>query len=91
MMASLLPAIVYLLCLATSLTCAGLLGRMYWRSGMRLLFWSSACFAFLALNNLVVIVDMLVLPDVDLQVLRLTLSFAAVSVLLFGFTWEIEE
>ncbi|RZI73310.1 MAG: hypothetical protein EOP13_12415 [Pseudomonas sp.] len=90
-MAPVIPAIVYILCLATSITCAGLLGRMYWRNGMRLLLWSAVCFACLALNNFVVILDMLVFPNVDLQVVRLGLSLAAVSVLLFGFTWDIEE
>ena len=85
------PAIVYLLCFATSATCALLLGRSYRRSGMRLLLWSAACFALLALNNLFVIVDLLLIESIDFQLVRLALSLGAVGVLLFGFIWDMEE
>ena len=33
----------------------------------------------------------LVLPDVDLAIPRLSLSLAAVAVLLFGFIWDLEQ
>ncbi len=85
------PAIVYLLCFATSATCALLLGRSYRRIGMRLLLWSAACFALLALNNLFVIVDLLLIESIDFQLVRLALSLGAVGVLLFGFIWDLEE
>ena len=90
-MASYLPAAVYLLCFATSSLCAVMLGRSYRRSGAHLLFWSAACFALLALNNLVVIFDLIVIQSVDLQLLRTLLSLAAVSTLLFGFVWNGED
>jgi len=85
------PTLVYSLCFLTSSACALLLARSYRRSGARLLLWSALCFMFLALNNLVVILDLLVLSDVDLRVTRLALSLAAISVLLFGFIWDLEE
>jgi hypothetical protein len=85
------PAAVYLLCFLTSGACAFLLARNYRRTGTRMLMWSALCFAFLALNNAVVFIDALVLPDIDLAVPRLGLSLAAVAVLLFGFIWEVEE
>lgn len=85
------PTIVYLLCFLTSSACAWLLGRSYRRSGARLLLWSSLCFLLLAGNNLMVAIDMLVLPDVDLRLHRLLLALAAVSILLFGFIWDLEE
>ena len=85
------PAIVYLLCFATSAACALLLGRSYRRSGMRLLLWSALCFALLAANNLFVIVDLLLIRDVDFGLMRLLLSLAAVAVLLFGFIWDMEQ
>jgi hypothetical protein len=85
------PAAVYILCFLTSSACAYLLARNYRRTGTRMLMWSALCFGFLALNNAVVFVDALVLPGVDLSILRLSLSLAAVSVLLFGFIWEAEE
>ena len=90
-MQQLFPAIVYSLCFFTSATCAWLLGRSYWRSRARLLLWSSVCFLLLAGNNLLLAVDMLVVPQVDLRIFRLGLSLAAVSVLLFGFIWDLEE
>lgn len=85
------PAIVYLLCFATSAACALLLARSYRRSGMRLLLWSASCFALLAANNLFVIVDLLLIHDIDLGLVRLLLALAAVAVLLFGFIWDMEE
>ena len=82
---------VYLLCLVTSIACAVLLARSYTRTRARLLLWSSLCFAFLALNNLVVVVDILVFPTaVDLSLVRLSVSLLAVGVLLYGFIWESE-
>lgn len=86
------PSAVYLLCFLTSSACAWLLARSYWRSGARLLLWSALCFVFLGLNNLVVVIDLVLLPEaVTLQTLRLLLSLGAVLVLLFGFIWDLEE
>jgi hypothetical protein len=86
-----LPAAVYVLCFATSLVCAIMLGRSYRRSRASLLFWSSVCFVLLAINNLVMVFDMLVIASVDLQLPRLVVSLAAVGTLLFGFIWNGED
>jgi len=87
-----IAAAVYLLCFATSLVCAAMLGRSYRRSAAKLLFWSSACFGLLALGNLVMVLDLLVIGDtIDLQIPRLLLNLAAVSTLLFGFIWNGED
>jgi hypothetical protein len=56
----------------------------------RLLFWSSACFALLTLNNVLLIVHKLVFPEVNLRLWRLVAAFCAVCVLLFGLIWEEE-
>jgi hypothetical protein len=85
------PAAVYLLCFLTSAACALLLGRGYRRTGTRLLLWSALCFLFLAGNNLLVVLDLLMWPDRDLRLARHALSAAAVGVLLFGFIWDLEE
>ena len=90
-MRDLLAASVYLLCFGTSTICAVLLGRSYRCTRARLLMWSSLCFVFLALNNLFVVVDLLIIPNVRLQIPRLALSFFAVFVLLFGLIWDLEE
>jgi len=85
------PTAVYLLCFGTSSACALLLARSYLRTGIRFLLWSAICFVLLAGNNLMVVIDLLVLPDIDLQVTRLAFSAAALTVLLFGFTWDLKE
>lgn len=90
-MAEIFPATVYVLCLITSASCAWLLGRSYARAGNRLLLWSSICFGFLALNNLVLVLDLIVWPEADLRLARLALSLAAVSSLIWAFVWEVED
>ena len=86
-----LPSLVYGLCFLTSTLCAVLLTRSSLRSGLRLLLWSALCFILLGLNNLVVVFDMIVLPDHDLRLLRLILALGAILVLLYGFIWERED
>jgi hypothetical protein len=84
-------AAIYLLCLVTSAGCAYLLVRSYRETRTRLLLWSALCFVLLALNNLLVFIDLVLLPvTIDLIPLRQLASLAAVGVLLFGFVWESE-
>lgn len=90
-MDDLFPTAVYTLCFLTSTACAWLLGRSYRRTGARLLLWSGACFGLLAANNLLLVVDLLIFKDVDLRLGRLLLGMAAVSVIIFGFIWDLWE
>jgi hypothetical protein len=90
-MTELFPTVVYVLCFVTSLVCAWMLGRSYVRSGTRLLLWSAICFGFLALNNLVLVLDLVVWPRLDLKLARALLALAAASSLIWGFVWEVEE
>jgi hypothetical protein len=91
-MGDVFPAVVYILCFLTSAACAWLLGRSYSDNRNRLLFWSSVCFALLALNNLALILDLVVFPQlIDLRLARLTLALAAVVSIIWGFVWESEE
>jgi len=85
------PTGVYLLCLATSNLCAGLLLRAYFKTRSRLLLWTAVSFVFLALNNLCLVADMVVFPDVYLTPLRQATAVLAVAVLLYGFIWEVER
>lgn len=85
------PTVVYSLCFLTSSACAWLLGRSYSRTGARLLLWSSLCFVLLGANNLLLVVDLLVFPALDLRLGRLLLALAAASVLIFGFVWDLER
>jgi hypothetical protein len=80
--------LLFLLCIATSVTCMWLLYRGWRRTGTRLLFWSALCFVGLAVNNLLVFIDLVLVPQTDLRPLRLLASLAAVLVLLWGLIWE---
>lgn len=87
---SALATTVYALCFVTSTVCGGLLVRSFLRNRTRLLLWSAACFVLLALNNLLVVIDLVFLPAVDLSPFRVIASLAAASTLLFGFVWEVD-
>lgn len=80
--------LLYLLCFLTSLSCCLLLIRSYRRTGSRVLLWTAACFVLLAVDNLLVVLDLIVLTNVDLSVLRLLVTLFAVSTLLVGFMRE---
>ena len=79
---------VYLLCFLAASLCAVMLGRSFHRTRTGLLFWSTLCFSMLALNNLVLVLDLVILPQWDLASLRCLLSLAAIATLLFGFIWN---
>jgi hypothetical protein len=80
---------VYLLCAATSIVCALLLFRAYRDQRTRLLLWSTLCFAFLTLNNILLFVDLIVVPyTVDLSLWRSSTALVGVALLLFGLIWE---
>jgi hypothetical protein len=79
---------VYLLCAATALACGILLVRGYRRSRTRLLLWSGLFFMFLTAENLVLFIDLIVIPEVDLLAVRRGLGLVGVAVLLYGLIWE---
>jgi hypothetical protein len=83
-----LAIIVYILCAATSALCAVLLLRGYSKSRSRLLFWSGLCFVGLALNNTLLVVDVRVVPNIDLSVWRTIPALIGVSLLVYGLVWE---
>ena len=84
-----MASVIYSLCALTSLACCVLLWRAWRRGGNRLLFWSALCFAGLAVNNLLLVIDKVILPtQVDLQTWRLASGLLSVSLLLFGLVWE---
>lgn len=80
--------LVYLLCALTSILCGFLLFRGYRESRTKLLLWSSICFAGLALNNVLLVLDLLLVPQVDLSILRSSIALLALFALLFGLVWE---
>lgn len=80
--------IVFVLCTLTSLACAVLLLRGYQRSRVRLLLWSGLCFAAFVLNNALLIVDLRVVPTIDLSTWRIGTAFVGVCFLLYGLIGE---
>lgn len=81
---------VFLLCAATSLACAVLLLRGYARNRVPLLLWSSLCFVGLAVNNVLLVVDLVVIPGRDLLTIRHTSALVALALLVFGLVWDSE-
>ena len=79
---------VYLLCAATSIVCGVLLLRGYHVSGTRLLFWASLCFLGLAINNVILFIDLIVLPEIDLFWWRTAPAVAGMLVLMYGLIAE---
>lgn len=83
-----MPGAVYLLCAATCLACCVLLLRGYRRTSVRLLLWSGLCFAGLAADNLVLYIDQMVMPQVDLTLVRKLPGLIGLSLLLYGLVWD---
>jgi hypothetical protein len=79
---------IYALCALTSLFCAALLIRSYAKNRLRLALLSCLCFSGLALNNVLLFVDLVVTPDVDLGVLRGGIAVAALLLLVVGLVLE---
>ena len=58
------------------------------RSRTRLLLWSGLCFVGLVVNNVVLLLDLVIFPNVDLSLARGTIALASVAMLLYGLIWE---
>lgn len=76
--------IVYTLCALTSIGCALLLIRAYRRVKQPLLFWSALCFSGLAINNVLLFLDLLVVRDISLALPRAIVSFSSVGLFVHG-------
>lgn len=85
-----MAATIYVLCALTAFVCAFLILRSYRRTRHRLLLWSGLSFAGLFLNNLILIGDELLFPNVDLSTARLLIGLLALLPLLYGLIWEQE-
>jgi hypothetical protein len=79
---------VYALCAITSVVCAVLLLRGYRSGRTRLLFWASLCFVGFAVNNILLFVDLILLPRVDLFLWRTVPALVGVMLLIYGLIWE---
>ena len=83
-----MAAAVYVLCALTSLVCAVLLLRAYQARGVRLLLWSGLAFVGFTLGNVMLVVDMVVLPQRDLALFRSVPVLVGLAVLIYGLVWD---
>lgn len=83
-----MAAAIYVLCSLTALACFGLLLRAWRRTRAAFLFWCALCFAGLAANNVILVVDKLLLPGVSLALPRLAIALVATLLLVYGLVSE---
>lgn len=79
---------VYVLSALTSLAVAILLLRGYGKSRARLLLWSGLCFAGITLNNILLIVDFLTGPELDLSTIRSVPALLGLLILIYGMIFD---
>lgn len=83
-------AAVYILGSLVVCLCAIMLLRAYTKAKRRLLLWSGLCFVGLTISNLLVFIDLVMIPDLNLYPLRLWTAAIATMLLVFGLIWESE-
>lgn len=82
--------LIYGLCTLLSTVIAIMLWRQHRRSPTRMIYWTALCFSGLALGNLLLVVDKLVFAELDLRLLRHSVSLVSIGLLLFGLVYEDE-
>jgi hypothetical protein len=83
---------VYILCALTSAACAAMLLRGYARSKARFVLWSSICFIALFVNNVLLMIDKVIVPDRVLfdPAWRSGAALVGLSILIYGLVWDAE-
>jgi hypothetical protein len=83
--------ILLLLAVVTSLACTVLLYRAYRGTRQRILLWSALCFVCLTVNNLLLFIDLVVLPaEIDLRIFRHATALTGMLFMIYGFIRESE-
>jgi len=83
--------VLFVLAIATSLACTVLLFRSYLNTRLRILLWSSLCFVCLTANNVLLFIDVVMLPQtIDLRAARHAMALIGMLFLLYGFIRESE-
>ena len=84
-------ALLYLIAMLTSGACMVLLFRAYVDTRLRILLWSALCFVGLTVNNTLLFVDLVLLPEaIDLRLYRNLAALAGMLFLIYGFIRESE-
>jgi hypothetical protein len=79
---------LYVTTILVTLFCSILLLRAYIRVRRGLLLWSALCFVGLTVDSVLVLVDLILFPSLDLFTWRLASVAIAISLLVFGMIWE---
>lgn len=79
---------IYLLSALVTGFCAFQLLLAYRRARRPLLLWSGLCFTVLTFSHLLVFIDLVLIPEVDLYLLRLSATAVALGLMLYGLVWE---
>lgn len=83
-----MPEVIYILCVFVSLGCAILLLRNWGATRARLLLWSGICFIGLCLNNVLLFVDLVTVPEIDLSAWRALVALATLVVFIYGLIFD---
>lgn len=86
-----MSTVVYVLCALTSLLCSWLLLQGYRRSRSRLLLWSGLSFAGFFVNNVFLMVDLRVMPERDLAIIRTLPVLVGLALLIYGMVWDSDQ
>jgi hypothetical protein len=84
----LIPNLVYALCALTSILCAVLMVRSWVQRRERLHLLIGLGFVGLAINNSLLVADLMIVPTIDLSLVRAALGLVAIATLLFALIWE---
>lgn len=77
-------AAIYILASGTCLLCTVLLLRQWAATRLKLLFWSGICFLTLTAANILLFIDLVLMPHVDLVIYRLAVVLLAILFMLYG-------
>jgi hypothetical protein len=83
-----IPIVIYTLCVLTCWACTFLLWRGFLKTRSPLLLWSSICFLFLGIANLLLFVDLIVYPDFSLLAVRNMITLAGLIVFIVGLVFQ---
>jgi hypothetical protein len=80
--------LIYVLCAVTSTLCAVLLTRSYFHTRSSLLLWSALGFVGLAINNILLFIDLVVVTDIDLSLPRTATALVGMCLFVVGLILE---
>ena len=85
-----MEGVIYVLCAALTLACCLLLLRGYRRSRVRLLLWCGLCFLALTVEHVLLFIDKVVFPDIDLSASHISAALVGIVLLVYGLIWEVK-